>query len=142
MTMSEYEKINTKFEWKRDPSNDCWVGPDGCHYDEKWEARNIGVLGMCGCGWPEETFNFLRQILSLFDRRKEPWINAEKAVEKLVIENPRIAAHTLLHFLSDKNVLEHGGSVGGSWTTERGNDIVDGEPAPSPDEALGNEESD
>jgi hypothetical protein len=45
------------------------LGPDGCHYDTEWEARAIGVLGMCGCGEPERAYNFLRDILKLCDRR-------------------------------------------------------------------------
>jgi hypothetical protein len=39
----------------------------------------------------------------------------------------------LLHFLNDKRALEHGGSVGGSWPTTLGEEIIDAAPAPNPD---------
>ena len=127
------------FEWKRDPANEMWIGPDGAHYDELWEARSIGVLGMCGCGAPEEAFNFLREVLSICDRRgvhddppTREWIDAEAAIENLVKAKPDIVAHVLLHLLTDKDVIEHGGSVSGSWLTPSGEDIVDGGPAVEP----------
>lgn len=111
-----------------DQENGCFIGPDGCHYDTEWEARSIGVLGMCGCGCPEDAYNFLREVLMCFDRRdkSKEWINAEDAVEKLILAKPDIAAHVLSHFLTDKDTLEHGGSVGGSWLTTSGEEIVDG----------------
>ena len=126
----------SKFEWKKDPANDMWIGPDTCHYDTQREAMHFGVLGMCGCGNPKEAYNFLRDILKICDRRanhdddKAPWVNAQEEIAKLVAANPDLSAHVLLHFLTDKDVLEHGGSVGGSWLTSMGQQIVDGEAAP------------
>lgn len=111
-------------------------GPDGCLYESRWEVFSMCVLGMCGCGSPEDAYNFLREILIRSDRRgaldtppTRDWVNLQDAVRDLVVANPEIAAHCLLHFLSDKNVIEHGGSVGGSWLTKLGEQIVDDPPA-------------
>jgi hypothetical protein len=123
---------------QKDPSNDCFIGADGCHYETEWEARHIGQLGMCGCGQPEEAYNFLRQVLSICDRRgchdnppTKEWVMIEPEIAKLIAAKPDTVAHVLLHFLTDKDVLEHGGSVGGSWLTPAGEEIVDSPPAPA-----------
>lgn len=124
-------------DWlKRDPKNGMLIGPDGCHYENEHQAAHYGLLHLCGCGCPEEAYNFCRDVLASFDRRgvhDEPptreWVNAEDAVEKLIKERHADAAHVLSHLLTHLDLLEHGGSVGGSWLTKNGERIVDMEPA-------------
>lgn len=122
------------FEFKTDPSNDMLVGPDGCHYDTPKKAYHYAFLGMCGCGSPEEAYNFCRDVLLCFDRRAnmadrtKEWIMAEAAVEAIIKERPDQAAHVLAHLLSERKMLEHGGSVGGSWLTKWGEQLVDAGP--------------
>ncbi len=113
---------------------------DGCSYDSEWSAWSTGVLGMCACGSPEDAYNFLRLALQGFDRRgvhdKPPtreWINAEAALVEMVKASPETAAHALLHLLDSRDVIEHGGSVGGSWLTALGEALVDAAPAPAED---------
>ena len=122
---------------KRDPENDCFVGYDECHYDTEWEAYSIGTLGMCGCGTPEEAYNFLHAVLMICDRRgchdnppTRDWIAIESEIAKLVAAQPELVAHVLMHLLTAKDVITHGGSVGGSWLTELGEELVDAGPAP------------
>jgi hypothetical protein len=117
---------------KTDPENGTLVGPDGCHYDNEHQAAHYGLLKLCGCGSPEEAYNFCREALMLFDRRgchdtppKREWINAEKALEDLIKSRPADAAHVLAHLFNHLDLLEHGGAVGGSWLTGDGDRIVD-----------------
>lgn len=112
---------------KRDPSNNCLIGPDDCHYENEHQVYHYALLHLCGCGCPEEAYNFCRDALKSFDRRDKDkdWINAEDAVKALIIQKPDEAAHVISHLLSHLNLLEHGGSVGGSWLTELGEVIVD-----------------
>lgn len=120
-------------EWlKRDESNGMFIGPDGCHYDTEREAAHYGLLGMCGCGSPEDAFNFCREALACFDRRgchdtppTREWIRADEALTLLVKNKPEEAAHVLAHLFNHLELLEHGGNVGGSWLTENGERIVD-----------------
>jgi hypothetical protein len=114
-------------EWlNTDPTNGMLVGPDGCHYDNEHQAAHFGVLHLCGCGCPEDAYNFCRDVLATFDRRGDrDWVNAEDAVKKIILERPDDAAHVISHLLSHMNLLEHGGSVGGSWLTDDGARIVD-----------------
>lgn len=114
-------------DWlKKDPENGMLVGPDGCHYDNEHQAAHYGLLHLCGCGCPEDAYNFCRDVLSAFDRRGDrPWINAEDVVKAIILQRPDEAAHVIAHLLSHLNLLEHGGSVGGSWLTDDGARIVD-----------------
>ena len=115
-------------KFPRDPSNGCLIGPDGCHYDTEHEVYHFAVLGLCGCGSPVEAYNFVREVLTKLDRRKEPWIDAEAEVAALVAQQPDMAAHVLLHLLDTRNVMEHGGGIGGSWLNGMGHGIVDAGP--------------
>lgn len=120
-------------EWlKRDPGNGLLIGPDDCHYSNEHQAAHYGLLGLCGCGQPEDAYNFCRDALACFDRRgcnddppTRDWINAGEALEKLIKSQPEAAAHVFAHFLNHLKLLEHGGSVGGSWLTKDGARIID-----------------
>lgn len=124
----------SEFEFKTDPENEYLIGPDGCHYKTPKHAYHYAFLGMCGCGCPEDAYNFCRDVLSKFDRRenhrddKAPWIDAEGAVKALILERPDEAAHVLSHLLTERKLLEHGGNVGGSWLTKWGEQLVDAGP--------------
>lgn len=122
-------------ELKRDPRNGMLIGPDGANYENEKQVFHYAVLGMCGCGDPEGAYNFLLNILKLADRRayyasrcSKEWVALERETTAAIACDPEMAAHVLLHFLTDRNVLEHGGSVGGSWLTDLGAQIVDAGP--------------
>lgn len=107
-----------------------WIkGPDGCDYANEHQVNHYARLKLCGCGCPEEAYNFCREVLKCFDRRGAlkggEWIDAEDAVTKLIISDPATAAHVVSHLLTHLDLLEHGGSVGGSWLTDEGEKIVD-----------------
>jgi len=118
-------------DWlKTDPKNGILVGPDGCHYSNEHQAAHYGLLRLCGCGRPEDAFNFCREVLLAFDRRpynegNGEWIDAEEAVKALILAHPSEAAHVISHLLTNLDLLEHGGNVGGSWLTKDGERIVD-----------------
>lgn len=115
-------------DWlKTDPANGCLIGPDDCHYENEHQAAHYGLLHLCGCGCPEDAYNFCRDVLAAFDRRDrtKEWIDAENAVKDIIMKRPDEAAHVIAHLLSHMRLLEHGGSVGGSWLTDDGARIVD-----------------
>jgi hypothetical protein len=123
------------FEFKTDPENGCLIGPDGCHYETEQQAFHFAFLGLCGCGSPDEAYDFCRDVLLCFDRRgchddppTKEWIMAEEAVTAIIKERPDQAAHVLAHLLTERKLLEHGGSVGGSWLTKWGEQLVDAGP--------------
>jgi len=72
-------------------------------------------LEICFCGNPEHAVDLVRQILNLCplhtDRR---WEQAEK-----LVGHPG-AYHIVLSDLTEARLIEHGGSIGGSWLTDKG----------------------
>jgi len=115
-------------EWlKRDPKNGCLIGPNGGHYENEHQAAHYDLLMLCGCGSPEDAYNFCRDALACFDRRgcAHDWIDAEDALKDLIQKRPDDAAHVFAHMLTHLSLLEHGSSVGGSWPTNNGERIID-----------------
>lgn len=128
-------KFRTEPPFERDPSNGCLVGPDGCHHNNDHALAYHGLMEQCGCGEPGRNFNLLRAAVACCDRRdynssrSTEWVNAQEAIAILVLTDPMAAAEVLMNFLTHCNLLEHGGHVGGSWTTPLGNYVVDLGPA-------------
>ena len=95
--------------------NPTYEAPDGCWYDSPAEYIWIGILGGCGCGsgdLPDRAVevlkNFGREHLS-----KERWS---------VYDDP--TNEVLAHWLDSKELIEHGGSIGGSWLTDKGKELL------------------
>lgn len=122
--MNDYMQKIGRFEFKRDPDNGMLIGPDECHYDTEAEAMYYGQIGLCGCGKPEEVHRFLLECLAATCDDYETILDHKKVVE-LVKAKPEIVAEFVLHFLDDRNLTEHGGSVYGSWLTERGKQVLE-----------------
>ena|ERR1700743_438775 len=116
-----------KVEWpKKNIKDGGFISFDGCEYANEHQAVHYGIMKLCGCGSPEEAYNFCLEILKCFDRRGDgEWTYAEDFVERLILKSPKTAAHLFSHLLTNLRLLEHGGSVGGSWPTEIGHKIID-----------------
>ena len=112
------------------PDNEGYWEYDGVDHETEWEAYYEGVLAQCGCGEPEESFNFLRELVTIFDRRNKEFVSEWETAVELVKTKPAMALYAILNMLTNLGVLEHGGSVGGSWPTPVGEAIVDGPEAP------------
>jgi hypothetical protein len=70
-------------------------------------------LHQCGCGNPADTWELIHEVLSLapfFEDQR--WKQVEDILGR--------AYDFVLGVLSDADLLEHGGSVGGSWITDKG----------------------
>lgn len=119
-----YLERQSRFEFKRDPSNDCLVGPDGCHYDSEQEAMYFSLKASCGCGNPCGVHGFLIQCLRQFETDAWPKPGVE-GIKKVLLEHPDIAAEFIAHYLSSEDFTEHGGSVYGSWITDRGKQFIE-----------------
>lgn len=92
-----------------------YEAPDGLWYGSPEEYLWIGILGGCGCGsgdLPEQAYevlkNFGREHLS-----KERFSVYDKPEHEVIA-----------HWLDNKELIEHGGSIGGSWLTDRGRELL------------------
>ncbi|MFE4867708.1 hypothetical protein [Streptomyces sp. NPDC056682] len=70
-------------------------------------------LGLCGCGNPEDVWQLISALLHL-----APYYDHPAAVEELIGQPG--AFHIVLSALTRADLIEHGGSIGGSWLTKKG----------------------
>lgn len=122
-----------RFEAKVDPANGMFVGPDECHYDTEKEAVVDATISLCSCGRPEDVQDLLVNALRCIEcfgndldaKNERQHLFSMERIENLILQNPNIAAEFVMQFLDDRGLLEHGGSVGGSWLSERGKQVVE-----------------
>ena len=91
---------------------------------EKFEDIYYNKLGMCGCGTPEEVKHFLFSLLENHRQYKDDEITHEVMSEnrKKIIKtvDADIIFEIIFHVFDNVGLLEHGGSIYGSWFTEEG----------------------
>jgi len=74
-------------------------------------------LHVCGCGRPETTVILIKAILEcmpLYDNRAK--------FEKLVPDEG--AQHLILGLMTEADLIEHGGGIGGSWMRDEGKALL------------------
>lgn len=119
-----------------DEELESYVTPDGCHYDTPQEAQYFHMLGLCGCGRPDEVHAFLIECAKCFDRGSYGLSNEERmrkwneaggvdGIATLVAKNPKVVAEFIAHFFDQRGLTEHGGSVYGSWLNADGYDFIE-----------------
>ena len=104
---------------------------DGSYLDEEgitWsdEISFLGckILGFCGCGVLEKALLFVKKSLELLEfedrfENYEAW--REKVTGHFITES---CEYFTWYFLTEKELLEHGGSVPG-WLTDLGKEILE-----------------
>lgn len=70
-------------------------------------------LGLCGCGPSEEAFDLVRDLLRL-----APFYDHRNEVTTLVGDGA--VGHVVLCALAKADLIEHGGTIHGSWLTDKG----------------------
>jgi hypothetical protein len=97
--------------------NDGWYLIDGVSY-ETAESVLGDVLGFCGCGDPESALEYVAKILQAAKEKKiyERWKE---------LFNSEGQGYFVLYTLDNKGVIEHGTSVGSSWLTQKGKELLE-----------------
>lgn len=100
-----------------------------------WEDALGDVLGFCGCGRPEDALLYIRNLLRILNedspdsfgpggREKwNEWYKNHRARIDTFFHNDSGAEYLAYYVLTDKDLLEHGGSVPG-WLTQKGKDFL------------------
>ncbi len=92
---------------------------------EAWAEGLAGIekLDWCGCGSPSEGYAALLETLQSYhtngDRRK--WSEARGGNWS---GDGNGYDYLILYFLNAHHLMEHGGSVGGSWLTKKGESVL------------------
>lgn len=102
--------------WYVDASG-CAYPPDPPDHNNLGNVLQSGVLGFCNCGCPGANVEFVGQVLSVL-ASDDPWDVQNAKLREMA--GSEVVHDFVLYVLDDKNLLEHGGSIGGSWLTNKG----------------------
>lgn len=96
--------------------------------DPLMDFFSFEIMKMCGCGNPECTYELIRKILTI----RSEWINENLSYEEVINrykndlglektnDNHYGALQFILYILDARQIVEHGGSIGGCWLTDLG----------------------
>ena len=112
-------------DWNLRVDGDGFLDDEDCFWHSIEDFVETEVLGFCGCGCGDKLI-WASEMLRCCDRDQNGDQYPEDALEKYVAKHPDRAAHILLHLFDSRGVLEHGGSVGGSWLSDAGEKICEG----------------
>jgi hypothetical protein len=73
-----------------------------------------GVLGGCGCGSSEDIEKIAWDVLDLF---------SQKHADRTWSVYDKLEFEIIAHWMDNKDLLEHGSSVAGSWLNEKGEEV-------------------
>lgn len=88
----------------------------GCSWDTKSDYLESSELHFCGCGRPKEALRLVRDILHLLDNRKRSEVDKLLPTEGIY--------YFVLYQLNHMGFTEHGTSIGSSWLTARGKELL------------------
>jgi hypothetical protein len=128
-----------------DPTLQIHGGDEGCYFKGElalggWQDALGDVLGFCGCGDPEEALRYVMRVLRAVNTkapdavRDAPWSDGMSLWNEwyhtvyrptldAIFHGDRGAEYFAFYLLTDKELLEHGGSVPG-WLTPLGEDVL------------------
>lgn len=122
--MSDYYQRTHRFDFEANTDeNGNITGPHGTVYNTKAGAMYYAQAKLCGCGDPEGVYRFMMDILST-DRDNSNILDFAE-IESIIKNNTDIAAQFILHCMGNMDLIEHGGSVRGSWKTPRGEQFIE-----------------
>lgn len=96
-----------------------YIDKNGLSWDSPDEWVVMDLCGLCGCGDDSIKEDIIKVLIAIADRHDRDWpddweqpIKDEKYYE------------LILHILTNADLLEHGGSVYGSWPTDKGEEVL------------------
>jgi hypothetical protein len=102
---------------------------EGSHYECVADAIAIGILGMCGCGRPQDALLFVLAGLELSAEKRPDGYDEHRAwwsdwdVRCKAFFGSSGGAYFFWYAMTDKGIMEHGGSVPG-WLSGKGKLLV------------------
>ena len=96
---------------------------------QEFQSIYFNDLGLCGCGRPEDIQKLLYLLLDNHNKHKLKQITydeKEEILNKILKEtDPDVLFEFIFHILDNGGLLEHGGSIYGSWFTDKGKRFLD-----------------
>ena len=78
----------------------------------------LSNAGFCGCGQPASAIHTIKRTLAAMKTHDNRITNLNKALPD------EGSQHIVLYWLDHNGVIEHGGSVGGGWLTDLGEQML------------------
>lgn len=106
-----------------------FIDPSGSYYESAEDFLQISTLGFCGCGCPEESLGYVRDVLQHIDNLKQLVWEKKQTYEEWAAEGSKLfsndgARYFTFYVLDQKELTEHGGSVPG-WLTGKGRELLE-----------------
>ena len=116
---------------KQKQEDGSYLDPEGCHHDDAESYIQCYVLGFCGCGMAETNLRYVRDCLRHIANLRLVW-EKEKPESEAAYKEWDEAGKKLMgnaeyftrYVLDQKELTEHGGSVGGAWLTDKGEELL------------------
>lgn len=99
-----------------------YESPEGVFYEDAIAYIQNEVLGHCGCGIPEDSLRYIRDVLRALNVPLGQAVDY-KAMAKFFGGNAGLE-YTIYYMLTKLDLLEHGGSVPG-WLTRKGVELLE-----------------
>lgn len=101
---------------------------NGCAYSTATDLIQCGILGMCGCGMPEDNLEYIRgalEIVNLTPDRTDGWDDWYKGYREKVDSHFKSSeSEYFFWYIADKNEwVEHGSGLPG-WLDEKGIELL------------------
>lgn len=90
------------------------------HWDGKEGFLWIYVLEGCGCGSSDTLKQMAWDVFEMFAQEI-----SDQRWQKIYEGDNALAYETLAHWIDSKGLIEHGGSIAGSWLTSGGKALYD-----------------
>jgi hypothetical protein len=94
-----------------------YTDEEGYYWENYWEYIE-NKLGLCGCIDEDITDDIFSVLLQLGESSGSVYYT------NFTIEGPDKYKELILHLLDSKGLIEHGGSIRGSWLTDEGREVV------------------
>lgn len=90
-----------------------FVNEDDIYYVNKKEFVQCGIFNFCGCGDSTRNLRYIKEQLEKINKGSVYEINEDNAV-----------FYFFLYWADKEELIEHGCSVGGSWLTDKGKEVL------------------
>lgn len=90
------------------------------------ETIYFGEIGMCGCGNPKDVKKFIYELLKNHKEYEDDYDAMTENRKRIIKEtDTNVIFEFVFHVLDHNDLLNHGGSIYGSWLTEKGEKFFD-----------------
>jgi len=108
-------------KWKQEGG--IYLDDNNCQWDNAEDFIHGFILGFCCCGYPELSLQYVRDTLNYINNPQkipyDQWVD-----EGLKLFGSESAKYFTLYVMDNFGLTDHGGSINGSFLTDKGHNIL------------------